>query len=130
MPEDLAASLRDELVASHCGHLNAAAADRMALAQRARDAQMAERMLLSARGDGAVLIAGAGHARKDRGVPRVLARRDPQLSIVSVAFVEIETGRLVPSSYAESWHASSLPFDFVVFTPRASDDDPCAGMRR
>ncbi len=47
MPEALAASLRDELVASHCGHLRGDAVARMSLAQRARDEQMAARMLLA-----------------------------------------------------------------------------------
>lgn len=130
MPEDLAASLRDELVASHCGHLRGDAVERMALAQRARDGQMAARMLLASRGDGAVLIAGAGHARRDRGVPRALARRDATITIASVAFVEVDDGVLEPHGYAAKWHAATLPFDYVVFTPRASDEDACANMRR
>lgn len=130
MPDALAASLRDELVASHCGHLRGDAVERMALAQRARDGQMAARMLLAARGDGTVLIAGAGHARKDRGVPRALARRDAKITIASVAFVEVDEGELEPHGYAAKWHAATLPFDYVIFTPRASDEDACAQMRR
>jgi len=127
MPEALAASLRDELVASHCGHLRGPAVERMALAQRARDATMAERMLAAARGDGAVLIAGAGHARTDRGVPAVLAKRGA--TSVSVGLVEVEHGRNVAAAYAERW-GGALPFDYVIFTPRASDEDPCAAFRR
>lgn len=128
-PDELASSLREELVASHCGHLRADSADRMALAQRARDARMAARMLLAARGDGAVLIAGAGHARNDRGVPRAIARRDASMTVASVAFVEVEHGLDAPAAYGARWRTASLPFDYVIFTPRTSDDDPCASMR-
>jgi uncharacterized iron-regulated protein len=126
-PEALEASLEEELVLAHCGHLRGAAIARMALAQRARDAQMAERMLMG-RGDGAVLIAGAGHVRTDRGVPYVLAKRGAA-SIASVALVEVEEGRVKPAEYASQFHAASLPFDFVVFTPRTSDADPCTAFR-
>ena len=137
MPAPLAQSLEEELVAAHCGHLPAVAVPRMALAQRARDAEMAERVLVAARGDGAVLIAGAGHVRNDRGVPRDVARLDAAAggartptTIASVAFVEVEASRAAPAAYAERWHAASLPFDYVWFTPRASDDDPCAAMSK
>ena len=30
-----------------------------------------------------------------------------------------------PTSYAARWNTKALPFDFVWFTPRANDDDPC-----
>ena len=128
MPAPLAESLHDELVAAHCGHLPEAGVERMALAQRARDAEMAERLLLAARGDGAVLIAGAGHARSDRGVPREVAREDPAATVASVAFAEVETSKTTPPAYAERWHVASLPFDYVWFTPRVSDEDPCAAF--
>jgi uncharacterized iron-regulated protein len=100
----------------------------MVTAQRARDAQMAERLLAAAR-DGAVLIAGAGHVRTDRGVPAYLAGRVPAGGIASVAFVEVATDRTAPGDYAERFGAARLPFDFVWFTTRADDGDPCARMR-
>ena len=76
----------------------------------------------------AVLIAGTGHTRRDRGVPRDLATHDANRPIVSVAFVEVERELKEPKAYAARWHARELPFDFVWFTPRATDEDPCAGM--
>ena len=39
---------------------------------------------------------------------------------------EVEKGKDQPPAYASRWNATALPFDFVWFTPRANDDDPCA----
>lgn len=129
-PEQLA-SLREELVASHCGHLPATMVDGMVRAQRARDATMARVLAAGvARGaTDAVLVAGSGHARRDRGVPRDLAIQDPTRSVTSIGFVEVEHERGAPGDYAARWKATALPFDYAWFTPRASDEDPCAGMR-
>jgi hypothetical protein len=49
---------------------------------------------------------------------------------VSVAFAEVEHGDLEPARYAANWHADALPFNYVWFTPRATDEDPCQGMRK
>ena len=113
----------------HCGQLPDSALPGMVTAQRARDAHMAERLLAVQR-DGAVLIAGAGHVRTDRGVPTYLGGRVPASSIASVAFVEVAADRTAPADYAERFGATRLPFDFVWFTMRADDADPCARMRR
>jgi uncharacterized iron-regulated protein len=129
MPDELTASLRLELADSHCGMLPEAMFDPMVLAQRARDAEMAETLLASGKQSGAVLIAGTGHARMDRGVPWQLARRG-ETNVVSVAFTEVEYDDLDPTRYAASWHAQALPFTYVWFTPRATDEDPCQGMRK
>jgi uncharacterized iron-regulated protein len=128
LPEPLATSLRAELVDSHCGMLPEAMLGPMALAQRARDAEMAERLELSKAG-GAVLIAGSGHARTDRGVPRELARLGEH-SVVSVAFAEVEHDERDPARYGAMWHSDVPPFDYLWFTPRATDADPCSGMKR
>ncbi len=127
LPPALEASLEDELEKSHCGQLPQRLVVPMALAQRARDGQMADRML-GAKTTPVVLVAGAGHARTDRGVPRTLRAARPRATIVSVAFVEVAHGRTSPAAYAERYDAESLPFDFVWFTPRATDDDPCEGL--
>jgi len=34
-----------------------------------------------------------------------------------------------PDDYAGALHARRLPFDYVVFTPRADDEDPCEKFR-
>lgn len=117
------ASLSNELDASHCGHLPASAIPRMMDVQRARDAHMAATLVDAARlpgTDGAVLIAGVGHVRRDRGVPWHLTRLAPDRSVASVALVEVDPDRTAPSDYDPG------PFDYAWFTPRVDDDDPCA----
>ncbi len=94
----------------------------MSLAQRVKDAMMADLMLSHASPDGAVLIAGDGHVRTDRGVPEYLRRSGARS--ISISFVEVRKGEHDPSAYAEE-----QPSDFVVFTPRLDDEDPCAQFR-
>jgi uncharacterized iron-regulated protein len=125
-PAELEAPLIEELRASHCGHLPEALLAPMALAQHARDAQMA-RALLGASVETAVLIAGTGHVRLDRGVPRYLALDAPDAAIVSVALVEVQTGQTDPASYAGS--SVSAPYHYLWFTPRLTDEDPCAAFK-
>jgi hypothetical protein len=76
-----------------------------------------------------VLVAGAGHVRTDRGVPIALAALAPDARVLSVAFVEVRDDRQDPGSYAERFGAATLPFDFVWFTPRVDDSDPCERFR-
>ena len=123
-PAPLEASLLDELRASHCGQLPEGLLGPMALAQHARDAQMAKVLLAAAAKDGAVLIAGGGHARLDRGVPYHLARAVPGVSVASLVFREVRHD----DSDAKAYVAEEGPFDYVWFTPRASDEDPCAAF--
>jgi uncharacterized iron-regulated protein len=124
-PAPLEATLLDELRASHCGHLPEKYLAPMALAQHARDAQMAKVLASAAVKDGAVLIAGGGHARLDRGVPYYLALEAPGATVASLVFREVRHGDTDPKAYV----AEEGPFDYVWFTPRASDEDPCAGFK-
>ena len=109
--------LAEELRASHCGHLPEDLVAPMALAQHVRDARMALALSERAQANGAVLIAGAGHTRKDRAVPRFL----PPGTALTVAFVEVTPGLLVPEAYEQT-----RLHDFVYFTPGVASDDPCA----
>jgi uncharacterized iron-regulated protein len=104
--------LRDYLFEGHCRALSASAMAGMALAQRARDLTMAKALLEPSR-DGAVLIAGNGHVRKDFGVPIHL----PADGVVSVGFLEAE-----PEGPA--------PYDFVRVTAAVPRPDPCETLRR
>lgn len=120
------AELSDELRASHCGHVPETALPRMRDSQRARDAHMAAAMAGAAMGlgvDGAVLIAGAGHIRRDRGVPWHLARLAPGRSITTLAFAEVDRERTAPLDYV-----ADRAVDFVWLTPRMDEDDPCAAF--
>jgi len=106
-------ALERDIIDGHCGV--APEPKRLAgmvEAQRARDARMAS-VLKSP----SVLIAGIGHAQRDRGVPLYLADRD----LVIIAFMEAEPGRARPQDYA-----GVASYDYLWFTPRAVRDDPCS----
>jgi uncharacterized iron-regulated protein len=117
LPEPLAASLAQELRDAHCGEVPEPVVAGMYRVQRARDAMMADRLATVGGRAGGVLIAGNGHVRNDRGVPWYLARIRPRARIVSVGLLEVVDGLdSVPPD---------LPFDYVWFTPRAGDEQPC-----
>lgn len=129
LPGDAQAAMAVEIRDAHCGHANPAMVANMITAQRARDAHMADTLLTAATG-GAVLIAGTGHVRADRGVPMYLHARSPAATIATVAFVEVQANATKPEDYAARFGAVSLPFDYVWFTPRMDDNDPCETFRR
>lgn len=124
--EAMAAEIRD----SHCGYASERTVEALVVVQRARDAQMAERLAGGDREDGAVLIAGFGHARTDWGIPAYLATRLPGATVMSLAFLEVSTGKAEPMAYAPRPGHSTLPFDYVWFTPRLDDVDPCEKFRK
>ncbi len=130
LPEDVATAMREEMAESHCGHMPGSMMEPMVLAQRARDAHLAERMRTTDRGDGAILIAGAGHARADRGVPTYLKKQAPDRKVRSLGFVEVSPDASAPQDYAAAYGATRLPFDYVWFTPAAQREDPCAAFRK
>ncbi len=123
-------TLVDEVRSAHCGMAPDAMVEAMIATQRARDAVLADALLGASGSDGAVLVAGAGHVRGDRGVPIYLGRRAPKRSHLVLGFVEAPSGggetadlegqasQLVPAS-----------FDLIWFTPRVDDEDPCERFR-
>jgi len=126
---DVRAAMAEEIRQSHCGHAPEGMIDSMIAAQRLRDAHMAESLLLAAPMGRAVLIAGFGHTRSDRGVPAYLRREMDDDTVMSVAFLEVDDERTDPTAYASSFGTAVLPFDFVWFTPRFDDSDPCEQFR-
>lgn len=130
LPVSVASAMHQEMKDSHCGELPEEMLEPMVLAQRARDGQMAEQLLRSDKGDGAILITGAGHARTDRGVPARLSQRSPGRGVLSVGFIEVTPGANEPQAYAAPLGARELPFDYIWFTPAAQREDPCAGLRQ
>jgi uncharacterized iron-regulated protein len=126
LPADAQARLTAEIREAHCGHLPERRVDSMVLAQRARDATLAD-SLVRADADGGVLIAGVGHVRADWGVPVYLAARATNAPIVVVAPLEVRAGLTKPEEYATQFDGS-LPFDFVWFTPRMDYRDPCVNF--
>lgn len=119
----LQSGLEQDIVEGHCGiRPSATLLSGMVEAQRTRDALMAQ--TLGRAGDGgAVLIAGAGHARRDRGVPAYLPRA-LQENLLTIAFIEVPADGTLPSVRN---HAGI--YDLVWFTPRAKREDPCRNFR-
>ena len=122
LPEPAMASLRQSIDEGHCGALPANMFDGMIAVQRARDAHMAQAVLMHTP---AVLIAGNGHAWKDLGVPQILQAHRPDWQVVSVLFLEEDpTDPLKPQAMSlTSWQGKA---DYLWFTPANPRDDPCA----
>ncbi|HEU4371347.1 MAG TPA: ChaN family lipoprotein [Methylomirabilota bacterium] len=131
LPDGAQGALTAEIDRAHCGHIPADRLEGMVLAQRARDAMLADSLLAGER-DGAVLIAGAGHVRGDRGVPLYLRARAPGATIATLAPLEVHEAWTKPEQYGETFGGGRLPFDWVWFTPRMDDGrgDPCARFKR
>jgi uncharacterized iron-regulated protein len=127
LPAEFQASMRHEMSEAHCGLLPESMLDSMVLVQRARDASLAER-LHEGGGRGALLIAGAGHVRRDQGVPAQLTHAYGASSL-AIGLLQVNTEDTSPELYAAAFEARVLPFDFVWFTPRANDVDHCAELR-
>ena len=104
--------MRRELSEGHCSPPSEAALRAMVLAQRARDAAMARAM--RAAGPEAILIAGNGHVRKDRGVPALLP------GTVSLGLIELKESRSDAAEYL------AAPYDYLWFTAQVPRPDPCA----
>ncbi|PTW57590.1 putative iron-regulated protein [Breoghania corrubedonensis] len=118
-------TLKQDLREGHCDLLPEPALDAMVPVQRARDASLAEGLLSNATRDGAVLIAGRGHVRRDMAAPWYLRAREPGASIRIVAMVEAEDGETSPADYLP---APEL-YDYLWFTPKAERSDKCAELK-
>lgn len=124
--------LEDDIVDGHCGKLPDTVVPRIALAQRARDAAMAQALVDHATPTGAILIAGNGHVRADVGVPVYL--RAPGLAgsdgnVVGVGFVEAGSRDANAPGFPRRAAAAHPGFDYLWFTPGVARDDPCSRMR-
>ncbi|MBA4132431.1 MAG: hypothetical protein C0519_13535 [Hyphomicrobium sp.] len=116
----------EEIEASHCGMLPKSAIPKMALAQRYRDAHLADATLKAAADHGqAVLLTGNNHARTDRGVPWYIRARAPDKEVVSIILVEVEEGKTDPEAYVPRDPDGKPAADYVIFTPTITRDDPC-----
>lgn len=130
LPQPLHDTLSAELKGSHCGMLPDSAIGGMALAQRYRDAHLAHAVLSNMPDSGrAILLAGNGHVRGDRGVPWHLRQMVPAKSILAVMLIEVADGRIDPQAYVPRDPDGRPAADVIIFTPRAERDDPCERMR-
>lgn len=108
-----------EQAEAHCNLLPAEALPGMVEAQRLRDAALAQAVLegLDRTGGPVAVITGNGHARRDRGVPALLARARPDLGVIALG------------QFTEKRQAA--PFDAWVVTgapPERRRDDPCEAL--
>ncbi len=127
---EITEALSREINEGHCNLLPDAAVAPMIKIQRARDAYLAKAMISAKGGQGAVLIAGSGHVRKDWAVPSMIRRKLPDAAVVSVAFLEVDPERTSPSAYDQAVPGLAKPFDFIYLTPRADLTDHCAEMEK
>ncbi len=127
LPESEQSTLEEDLYESHCRQLPREALPGMVAVQRLRDAWMGDRLLeaWTQRGSPVVAIAGRGHTRLDRGIPRYLALRAPGARIASVAMVEVDPRKRAPSDYDDGGQGH-----YLVFTGAAPRTDPCGVLRR
>ena len=129
VPAEQADALAETIRTAHCGLMPDGAIGAMATVQRARDGALADALVDAAKDSGsAVLIAGSGHVRKDRGVPDILAARDPDAATVAVQMVEVSDGEAEAADYGLTSDAPA-PYDYTIFTPRNEIADPCDALR-
>lgn len=115
-PEQAAREARQR--AAHCDALPEAMLPVMVELQRLRDAALARaaRRAYAETGGPVVVITGNGHARRDWGMPALLARAAPELEIMALG--QGEDG--VPPEGV---------FDRVTDAPRPARGDPCEAFR-
>ena len=116
-------ALLDQVFDGHCGLLPRESLASMVDIQLVRDSQMARALMVSA-GKQNVLIAGAGHTRKDTAVPKHLQVLG-ESSVLSVALVEVD----VEKNDAADYHLFDR-FDVAIFTPIATRHDYCADLEK
>lgn len=128
LPQAQQQQLRQEMRASHCNMLPDSMLDGMVFIQRVRDARLATSIL---RQDypNVIVIAGNGHVRRDRGVPRYMKSISGWDSAV-VSFQEVVQGAATIAAHIEASGEASLPYDYVWFTAGSDDGDPCEQFKQ
>ena len=116
-PEEQAAR-EAEQAGAHCDMLPPEMLPGMVEAQRFRDAGLAHAAIWArtmTEGGQVVVIAGSGHADKERGAPALIALAEPEARVVSLG--QFEGG----PPHAEG-------FDAILHAPAPRRGDPCASV--
>ncbi len=128
LPAALVAAQAEAVNLGHCQLLPPAAAQRLARAQIARDAMLAEsiRPYLAPGSRGVILLTGNGHVRNDIGVPFFLTPTE-RASTWTIGLLE---DAFVKEARAAG-EAEPLPqrFDTLFISGTQQRDDPCEGLR-
>ena len=119
------ATLKKNIIASHCGHANHGFVSFMSRAQMQRDSVMASSLLN--KDLPVVFIVGSGHVRNDYAVPMQLRRKHKQTAYLSVAYIAVQEGKDNPQDYLQG--ISNL-YDILYFTPSHTNEDPCVKFRK
>ncbi|MCY3984827.1 MAG: ChaN family lipoprotein [Roseovarius sp.] len=107
-------------MAAHCNAISGDMLPKMVDVQRLRDAALARAVIraLDDTGGPVLVITGNGHARKDWGIPAVLERVRPGLTVFSLGQTETEHSAEFEARY-----------DHVLVAPPVERKDPCAAFR-
>lgn len=122
--------LLKELEKSHCGYVKGRMLRPMAKVQRLKDAYMADRMLTTGAKKGAVLIAGNGHVRTDRGVPFYIKKRDAYFLSKSLMFLELPDTTSTLETMIPKTPDGKYAADYVWFTPMVKRPDQCEQLKK
>jgi uncharacterized iron-regulated protein len=125
LPDAMFATIAADMRNAHCGYGSDESVKAMVSVQRARDAQMAQSLIAAGDPNGAILVAGAGHVRKDYGIPVYLSAKAASKQVIAIAFFEVFNQKPNPYDYALAYPNGRLPFDYVWFTPRVDNENPC-----
>jgi uncharacterized iron-regulated protein len=119
LPAKDQAAREAEQMAAHCNALPPELLPGMVDAQRLRDWYLSSAAVQAVeKGEGpVVVITGTGHARKDTGVPALIAAARPDLAVWSLG--QTETGADVDTA----------AFDAVIVTPPTPRKDPCLAFK-
>lgn len=128
--DNVQSQLRTHIGEAHCGMLPEKMLDPMTNVQRAKDGLMANTLMDADQGDGAVLISGSGHVRRDWAVPFVIKAKQPEAEIVAVAFSEAAPGYKTAKDYMPDAVPGAPTFDILYFTPLAEKRDYCADLKK
>jgi uncharacterized iron-regulated protein len=118
LPEDDQAAREAEQMAAHCDALPPEILPGFVAAQRLRDASLAEAALaaLEAHGPPVAIITGNGHARRDWGVPELLALAAPGVTVFTLGQFEDPP-------------EGDVPFDLWALSDPVDRPDPCLAFR-
>ncbi len=124
LPDALAKDLKAQIVSGHCNMIPASATTPMVRVQRLRDAVMAQNLLKTDPAKAAILIAGGGHVRLDRGVAWYV--RQAGKKMVSVMMAEAQEDELTdPLALISQAPKGHVIADYIWITPRTQREDPC-----
>jgi len=133
LEQPLNKALSEDIRVAHCNRLPERVIPPMTLVQRFRDAWMADVMIQASydkddKRRQAILIAGNGHTRTDRGVPWYLDSREGKDKSLTVQFAETTNEAKTIKDLAQKSPSGEIAADYIWVTPTIKRGDPCENM--